>query len=833
MDDIQCTDLFIQTPRVGEEISKLLTAGVDLAESMPAVLGRIKCIPGVEKACIVPFAAEAGGVFCCDDASVFPQGCTPEAIAAQLMPSPPRVLEGQVLRALATADMPESFREKDMLLVPLLFEGKPIGAALCCISGSLSAEARNELCAICELIAIALRNTAVNKRQSEQAQALATGKSLADGANQVKSDFLSRMSHELRTPVNAILGMARIAVGKPPEKTGEYMKVIEDSATQLLSLINDLLDMSDIEAQRLSVCAQPFDLDAALKRLAGDVAPKVENKLQKLHVHMDVSVPTRLVGDEQRILQIITNFLQNAIKFTPSHGRILLNVHEAKRGDGESTLIFSVIDTGIGISDAAQKKLFDSFEQGDGTQSRKYGGTGLGLALCKRLSDLMGGVVSVRSEEHKGSTFTFRVTLPFVEPPPAAHNAPHGVDLAKMNVLIADSDPETTAYFLGLMRGFKIRADAAASYAECIGKLQSADAIRHPFNTLFLDATLSGCEITTIVEGVRDWFDGSLIILLPNKNTAVDESAIARYNIVKLLAKPFLPPTVFDTLQELSGGGTAEASACAGLQLYAGYNVLLAEDNPVNRAVLTRALRAAGVIVHQAENGEAAVEMFVQAPDLYDLILMDVQMPLLDGYEATRQIRALPLERAGLVPIVAVTAYALEEDIRRSLDSGMNGHLMKPVAPDKALAALQQYFMQDTHNKKAAAPPMSAAGEKENESMSTPYQPPVDFVNVEEALGRVRGNQKIYKVLLNSFLNNTNFASLEADIAANNSVEGVKSAHAVKGIAANLSLPALYKIAVQLEAEMKTGSFQPETAADMRRTYATTYDHVKKLFESM
>jgi len=818
------------------ELYKLLAVGTDPDECMNTVLSLIRCLPGVDRVCVVPFVSRDGKRIFCDtteSCALCWHNYDLERVALRLLPNPPYALGPETVRSAMMDDMPPSFMERDTSLTPLLYEGKIIGVIFCCTNEKFDDDSRASFSSICELITIALQNVSYYEQHTVQEKMLRDAVKLAEDASRAKSEFLSRMSHELRTPINAILGLARIAsIASSPEKTGEYLQTIDKSASQLLAVVNDLLDMSDLESNLVTLRSKQFNLEETLLSLAADIAPKASAKRLKLHLHLNTDVPFRLVGDEQRIRQILKNLLDNAVKFTPAGGKVLLQIREAERYRNNTTISFSVTDTGIGISDEAQKMLFTPFEQVDGSKTRAFDGSGLGLALSKKLTDLMGGTLSVKSIPTQGSTFVLRVTLPFTEPPAERRTVAAGYDLSKQTVLIAEKEPETVSYFLRCMKDFKVRTDSAASFAECLGKLQNADAMGRPYSGIFLGETLAGSNTMTMLQSIRDWYAGSIILLRPNMQTDIDESPPARYNVMKLLSTPFLPSTLFDTVLELSRVNPRAKRFAAALQLYAGYHILLAEDNLLNREVIAQTLADTQVTLHYAVNGQDALDMFAADPGLFDLILMDRNMPVMDGYEAARRIRMLPLAQAETIPIIALTANKTDEDIYESRLAGMNEHLTKPVEPEQVLALLQRYFTQETNTKKAEDPTVPPADEKENESMST-YEPPVAYVNVAEGLGRIKGNQRIYKMLMTSFLNNEQYAAFEKDMTQNNIESAVKTIHAVKGIAANLSLTKLYEDVLVMEAQLKSGYFMPDAYDNVQNAYQTTFEHVQKLVDTL
>jgi PAS domain S-box-containing protein len=389
---------------------------------------------------------------------------------------------------------------------------------------------------------------------------LARAREDAEQASRAKSSFLANMSHEMRTPMNAIIGMTTIARGvDDPDRKDACLSKIEDASTHLLGVINDILDMSKIEANKFTIVPAAFNLERMIRKVVNVITFRAEEKKQHLSVRLDDALPEHLISDDQRLAQVIANLLSNAVKFTPEQGTVSLDVSLRQEKNGLCDIQFEVADTGIGISEEQKSRLFSAFEQADSGISRKFGGTGLGLAISKRIVEMLGGKIWVTSEFGKGSTFAFTIQ---------ARRAAGG-------------------------------------------------------------------------EAVTD------------------------------------PP---------AGGIAAEADNFAGRRL------LLAEDVEINREIVLALLEPTALNIDCAENGEEALRMFSAAPEAYDMIFMDVQMPVLDGYEATRRIRALPVPRARSVPIVAMTANVFREDVEKCLAAGMNDHVGKPLSLEEVLERLRRYL---------------------------------------------------------------------------------------------------------------------------------------------
>ncbi|MDR0487154.1 MAG: response regulator [Treponema sp.] len=503
-----------------------------------------------------------------------------------------------------------------------------------------------------------------------------------------KSAFLANMSHEIRTPMNAIIGM--IAIGKSasdPVRKDHCFSKIEDASNHLLGVINDILDMSKIEANKFDLAPEEFDLEKMLQRVLSVVNFRIEEKRQKFSVYIDHSIPHTLIGDDQRIAQVITNLLGNAIKFTPEEGTITLVVRFAGETDGLCTLQVSVTDTGIGISPEQQVKIFQSFEQAESSTTRKYGGTGLGLAISKNIVEMMGGIMWVQSEPGKGSTFGFTIQV---------QRGTHGahrflsaeINLSNVRILAVDDDPDILAYFLDIMQHFGISCDAAISGQKALELIEK----KGGYHIYFIDwkmPIMDGIELARAIK-VRK-LENSIVIM----TSAAEWSAVAQdakdAGVDKFLSKPLFPSTIAEIINECLGVDKKQVEKAqmniGGI--FTGRRILLVEDVEINREIVLSLLEPTQLEIDCAENGIEAVRMFSESPLKYDLIFMDVQMPEMDGYEATRRIRAMNIPRAKTVPIVAMTANVFREDIERCLNAGMNSHIGKPLDFQEVLNKLR------------------------------------------------------------------------------------------------------------------------------------------------
>ncbi|GHU99958.1 hypothetical protein FACS1894211_06300 [Clostridia bacterium] len=514
----------------------------------------------------------------------------------------------------------------------------------------------------------------------------------AERASRAKGDFLANMSHEMRTPLNAVIGMTAIAKGAPESERKDYcLNKIEEASTHLLGVINDVLDMSKIEADKFELSYSEFDFEKMLQKVCDVIAFKVGEKRQTFNVSIDGDIPRMLIGDDQRTAQVIANFLSNAVKFTPEGGTITLTarLEDGKDDDGAAVVRVEVADTGIGISAEQKARLFHSFEQADNTITKKFGGTGLGLAISKKIAEMMGGRVWVESEQGNGSTFGFSV--PFkrgMKTAPAAFVP--CMDVKKLRVLVTDDDPAVLEYFQDVMKRFGILCDAAADGEAALALLKK----KGRYDVCFIDykmPVMDGLELTRLVKRA---VDKPVVIMISAVEWSAIESDAKAAGVDKFLAKPLFPSAIADALNACAGTASAAGAAkdIAPADNFSGRRILLAEDVEINREIVVTLLEPTGVAVDSAENGAIALKMFAEKPGKYDMIFMDVQMPEMDGYEATRRIRALNTEKAKKIPIIAMTANVFRDDIEKCLAAGMNAHIGKPLDFDEVLKRLREYL---------------------------------------------------------------------------------------------------------------------------------------------
>jgi signal transduction histidine kinase/CheY-like chemotaxis protein len=515
----------------------------------------------------------------------------------------------------------------------------------------------------------------------------------AEAASRAKTDFLSNMSHEMRTPMNAIIGMTSIAkISADVERKNYCLEKIEDASVHLLGVINDILDMSKIEANRFELSFVEFEFEKMLRKVANIINFRVAEKQQKFTVHIDRKIPRYIITDDQRLAQVITNLLGNAVKFTPDHGSISMNADLLKEDDGLCTIRIEVCDTGIGISAEQQARLFASFEQAESSTSRKYGGTGLGLAISKCIVELMGGSVWVKSTPGNGSVFAFTIQARAgVGARQLLLNS--GLDWSNVRILAVDDAPDIREYFEEIIKSFGGSCDTAASGEEAMELIKK----NRFYDICFVDwkmEGMDGMELSRLIKG--NSAGNSVVIMISSTEWYLLSEEAQDAGVDKFLAKPLFPSAIADCVNQCLGLDNPQTGVSVRIDeagIFAGRRILLVEDVEINREIVLSLLEPAHLTIDCAENGVEAVKMFSAAPDSYDLVFMDIQMPEMDGYEAARRIRALDVPAAKTIPIIAMTANVFKEDINKCLDAGMNDHMGKPLDIKEVRAKLNLYLL--------------------------------------------------------------------------------------------------------------------------------------------
>ncbi len=542
--------------------------------------------------------------------------------------------------------------------------------------------------------------TDVLREERERNTALADALRAAEEANRAKTAFLSNMSHEIRTPMNAIIGLDSLAlrVKDIRPETRDYLEKIGDSARHLLGLINDILDMSRIESGRIVLRREEFSFRGMLEQINTMVTSQCGEK--GLHYECQVigGVSDYYIGDDMKLKQVLINILSNAIKFTDAPGSVTLSVERTAAFEDQSTIRFVVKDTGIGMDKSFIPKIFDSFTQEDSSRSSKYGSTGLGMAITRNIVELMNGTIDVTSEKGVGSEFTVVVTLKNSD-----HQGPATsfIKPGDMRVLIVDDEEIAAEHARIVLDEVGIKSDTCLSGADALHMLEVAHTKHQPYNLVLLDWKMPGMDGLEVARQIRSRYDKeTTVIILTSFNWDEIMDVALHAGVDSFLAKPLFASNVIDEFERIARKNNMSLFKERQRAELKGRRILLAEDIFINAEIMKEILSIREAVIDHAENGRIALEMFEKsAVGYYDAVLMDVRMPEMDGLEAAAAIRALDRVDAKVIPIIAMTANAFDEDVQRSLQVGMNAHLSKPVEPDHLYQTLEELIWEAEQSK--------------------------------------------------------------------------------------------------------------------------------------
>jgi len=635
----------------------------------------------------------------------------------------------------------------------------------------------------------------------------------AEEASATKSMFLANMSHEIRTPLNAVLGFCHLLQRTQlNSKQEDYVNKISGSGTALLRLINDILDYSKNEAGKLELEHRPFSMQSAIEQQLQMVIGDAKMKGVNLHLEHDTALPALLSGDELRFGQVVLNLVSNAVKFTEA-GSVTVRTRLISETDTKVRVGLDVIDTGIGMTPEQQARLFNSFTQADSTMTRRFGGTGLGLAIARQIVQLMGGDITVRSVQWSGTTFSLQADFDKFTGELAELTSLHPA-LRRLRVLAVDDNPASRQIIREVFAEWSVQVDTSSSASEAIASLEAASEVGRDYDLLLLDWKMPGIDGLAAARMVNDnagILKKPKMVVLTAYGSDEFTAVVGSSGVAAYLTKPLETRALLETLEDLfltpmdlarEATPAAPRPADPVPQVppaVQGLRVLLVEDNEINREIATELLTDAGLLVDVAENGLLACRQVEREGDSYSAVLMDIQMPVMDGMDATRRIReAWPADK---LPIIAMTAHAYAEERQRCLDVGMNDHIAKPVDPKVLVRTLSEHLRP---RRSGGIAPLAQAREAAGGDDLPDRLPPF---NIARALERVNGKRPLLRRLILNFGETQSRAGEEIRslIAEGAMADARRVSHTLKGLAGSLELPDLQAAAAKLERALLEG----------------------------